>query len=310
MKKFKDWELTEASTPMPGGIRDELNKLQAWWSANAGPKGFLDQADAGKGTKYSLMPILEPPFDMIRSGGILVLGYNPGAGGGVEFLKKLVADVRKQDDAGNMPLLYDKSKGGWHYTRDLRRGTDNIRRKRYEKRGEDIKISALNSSDWLSRKSVNKNLHKKGSFPYHRAFNKMLDDLGLESYRERTMTTNFIPFNSKKDNIPYKREVEKVSAPWVKAFIKASKPKIIFCPMKTYDLTMKLLGGKSDSRSKQIRKLSNNHRFYEAGILADGTPIVGFAHWSQSSVGGPSNPNWTEENVEAMSKDIKRLMKI
>ena len=238
-------ELQEAKG---GGIKSELNKLQQWWDENALDLGFMDPVSP---RKVQLFPILSPPFDMISSGGILVMGYNPGAGAnGERTFEDAVAAARKEDKAGKLPLLYDKKKGGWYYIISRRNDDGSAsdkpvlgrRRKRYNKRGEDIKLSVFNSEDWLSQKGVNKNMHTHGSFPYHRAFNKMLDDLELGHMREKVMASNFIPFNSTNDSFPNKGKVEKACVPWVQAFIKSSGPSVIFTTTTIYKKMKTYLG--------------------------------------------------------------------
>lgn len=307
-------QINEAN--MSGGIKAELNKLQQWWNENHVSMGLYDPKDKAK-KKSQLFPILYPPFDVIRSGGILVLGYNPGGAGG--RVDEFIAAVEKSKKEHNgIPPVYDKQKGGWYHVYaydDIKGGVTTGKKgqysKRYTKKGPkgEEKLSKFNTKHWHGKGNRPASLSELGAFQFNASLNTMFDDLGLSSYRKKMMHSNWIPFNSVNDSFKSKGAVERVSTPWVEALIKTSKPKLIVCPTKIFKLFQKHMGMKVDKKSLQIRKESNSHLFYASGVLPNGVNVVSFSHWSSSQVGGPKNPNWNEKNIKAIKKDIQRMLK-
>ena len=345
MKRFDDFhdenesvELQESS--MPGGIKNELNKLQVWWNENHVSLNLWDPKDP---KKVRLYPILNPPFDVIRSGGIAVIGENPGAAGGNgnAFDKAVTAAMKK---TGGMPPVWDERKGGWFYSMDYRNsGKNNIRRKRYSSKEEEKELSAFLTKDWWSKNKKKSGLSDIGAHYYHAALNKMIDDMVeisspedasvINKYRNKMMHTNFIPFNSNNADMESKGQVINASVPWIKSYIKTVKPQMIVTTLNMFGVMKSKLGMKVakdglivySSPSSQAEKdagLSQDNpsveidgkkkslqRYYLTGDYK-GIPVVAFTHWTGSKKGGPLKATWKDkDNVELIASDFARLLK-
>ena len=270
---------------LSGSIKTEMNRMQDWYNAeNAKGNGAL--------LKSGLLPIVRPPFDRVFKGGVLVMGINPGNGKGLD---KKRADFIKTFENGKAPTAYDWETKTW-----VTGGMISTQTKGDGPRGK--------ISDNYFVFDPNVDLKMNNNFV--KGARNMFSDLGLKGLSSKMMWTNMIPFPSKKIGSFGKHEqaLYNMSVPWVKSFLKLSKPAMIFCPMSVFDKLSDHHGMSHDDKSEEILKTSNSHRFYQAGIMPDGTPVVGVAHWSTASVGGPNNPNWDEENIIAIKKDIERML--
>lgn len=304
MKDFFQYLDTLEESTLPGSVKGELNKLQQWYDDNAVDKGFMSEKDP---SDVKIYPILERPFDQIKKGGILVLGINPGTGNNAgKLFNAAIKKVRAKDKAGRLPLVFDKAKGGWHYIiTNERDGTAQVG---IRKKNDDIKFSHFNTDQWYAAGNRGFKLHSKGSYNYYRAFNKMLDDLGMEEERPSLMQANWIPFasaNTTKEVMSgsLKNQLFRISAPWVESLIKVSKPKLIVCPLGVFN---KL----EDNFGMSIDERLSVSGLYRSGRLNDSrkTPVVGFAHWTGHLSGGPTKKSW-KKNIEAYKADIQELMK-
>ena len=330
--------LSEAS--MPGGIKDELNKLQIWWNEN---HLSLDLWNPKNPKKVTLYPIISPPFDVIRSGGIAVIGYNPGAAGGrtKDFDKAVSAAMKKTK---GMPPVWDAKRGGWFYSVEYRdeNAPINQRKKRYATKDEEKELSAFLTKDWWSKSKKKTGLSDLGGHYYHAALNKMIEDMAealggsegatIIGYREKLMHTNFIPFNSKNDSFNKRSQVETASVPWLQAYIKTVKPRMIVCPVGTFKLMQKKMGMKiakdglvvysAPSAAEKDAGLSQENpsttvggkkkslqKYYYTGNYK-GIPVVAFTHWTGNQKGGPSKATWKDEGKLALiAADFHRLLK-
>jgi hypothetical protein len=303
MKDFFQYLDTLEESTLPGSVRGELNKLQQWYDDNAIDKGLMSKKDP---SDVKIYPILERPFDQIKKGGILVLGINPGAGNNAgKLFADAIKKVRAKDKAGRLPLVFDKAKGGWHYIiTNERDGTAQVG---IRKKNDDIKFSHFNTDQWYAAKNRGFKLHSKGSYNYYRAFNKMLDDLGMEEERPSLMQANWIPFpsvNTKKEVMSggLKNELYRISTPWVESLIKVSKPKLIVCPLEVFDKLGKNIGISRENR------LSVKGQYRSGRLKNDAqTPVVGFVHWTGFGA-LPTKSAW-KKNIEAYKADIQELMK-
>ena len=302
MKDFFHYRESLLESSLPGSIKGELNKLQQWYDDNAMDMGFVSKKDP---SSVKVFPILERPFDLIKRGGILVLGYNPGAGNNAgELYKKAIEKVRERDNAGKLPLVFDKEKGGWHYI--LTQERDGTAEVGVRKTQEEIKFSHFNTDKWYAGGNRGFKLHSKGSFNYYRAMNKMLDDLGMKASRSKLMAANYIPFPS--SNVKAlgkgKQTLIDISTPWVRQFIKVSSPSIIFCPLEVFDILDEKIGIDTSKRNLNAKGL------YRSGTLRDstGAPVVAFAHWTGSQSGGPTKKSWNEKSIGLIQRDIKRML--
>ena len=318
---------------MSGGIKAELNKLQQWWNENHVSKGLYDPKDNSK-KKSQLLPILYPPFDVIRSGGILVLGYNPGGAGGK--INEFIAAVEKSKKEHNgIPPVYDKKKGGWYHVYaydDIKGGVTTGKTgkysKRYKKRGPkgEERLSKFNTKQWHGKDKKSAGLSDLGAFNFNAAFNKMLEDMELSNWRGKLMHANFIPFNSvnvKAIPTKHKPEIEKLSAEWVKALIRTSKPSmIVLAGGSTAKAFKKNIGMAKEKggiivhahpSAKQKERIDSGEKvsleqYYSTGVY-NGIPVVQFLHWTGHQKGGPLKATWKNpENVEVISADFKRLL--
>jgi hypothetical protein len=345
MKRFDEFyrineslELQESS--MPGGIKNELNKLQLWWNDNHVSLNLWDPKDP---KKVRLYPIINPPFDVIRTGGIAVIGENPGAAGGQGnvFDKAVTAAMKK---TGGMPPVWDEKKGGWFYSMDYRNsGQNNVRRKRYSNKEEEKELSAFLTKDWWSKNKKKSGLSEIGAHYYHAALNKMVDDMVeisspedasvINKYRNKMMHTNFIPFNSNNADMESKSQVINASVPWIKSYIKTVKPQMIVTTLNMFGIMKRKLGMKvakdglivyasPSSQAEKDAGLSQDNpsvtidgkkkslqRYYLTGDY-NGIPVVAFTHWTGSKKGGPLKATWKDkDNVELIASDFARLLK-
>ena len=331
-------ELIEAS--MPGGIKVELNKLQTWWNEN---HLALDLWNPKNPKKVTLYPIISPPFDVIRSGGIAVIGYNPGAAGGrTKDFDKAVAAAMKETKG--MPPVYDEKRGGWFYSIEYRdaKAPINQRKKRYSTKEEEKELSAFLTKDWWSKSKKKTGLSELGGHLYHAALNKMIEDMAealggsdgsmILGYREKLMHTNFVPFNSKNDAFSARTQVENASVPWMEAYIRTVKPRMIVCPIGTFKLMQKRMGMKiakdglvvysapsaaekeagldQDNPSAVVQgKKKSLQQYYLTGNYK-GIPVVAFTHWTGNQKGGPSKATWNDdEKLALIAADFARLLK-
>jgi hypothetical protein len=287
MKDFFQYREELLEGKLSGSIKTEMNKMQNWWNEeNTKSNGAL--------LKSGLFPIVMPPFDRLFKRGVVVMGINPGNGKGWD--KKRTEYVNNFKN-GQAPTAFDWETKTWITAGHI--GHKNAR----TGNGERGKIS---DSPYIFDPKVDISSNSN----YVKGAKKMMKDLGLNGLSSKMMWCNMIPFPSKKIGSfgKHKEELYKMSVPWVRSFLKLTKPNLVFVPMAVFDMLGDYHGMSHDNESEEILKSSNSHRFYQAGMMPDGTPVVGFSHWSTASVGGPSNPNWDEENVIAIKKDLERML--
>ena len=272
---------------LSGSIKTEMNKMQDWWNEeNTKSKGAL--------LKSGLLPILMPPFDRLFKKGVVVMGINPG--NGKDWEKKRTEYVNNFKN-GQAPDAFDWETKTWITAGHIEhKGSHTVTTDRGKISDSphifDPKVDISSNSNYV-----------KGA-------KRMMKDLGLNGLSSKMMWCNMIPFPSKKVGSfgKHEKELYKMSVSWVRSFLKLTKPSLLFVPMSVFTMLDEYHGMSYNDESEEIRKSSNGKRFYQAGIMPDGTPVVGFTHWSTASVGGPSNPNWDEENIIYIKKDLERML--
>lgn len=305
----------------PAGIRNSLNDLQDWWNENAEKEGFMSPPKVtGRSVRHTpqkLYPIMHPPIDRVRVGGILVMGYNPRASDQIrDEYDKLVDETIKKH--GKMPDLYDKSKKRWYHTYDKRPDGKTVRKKYAKKMDQ----SYYDTKEWYQRnrkRAVGSMHSEKGAYHFQASILKMFEDIELDFDMSKIMSTNYNPFPSNNATFPAKGKVDKACVPFLKSVVKTCKPSMIVCSadafkamrenmnLRTFKNDIEVLAEPSDTqrdlgmsdknptidmplKNGKTKKVSLE-KYFQVGSL-DGVPVVCLLHWTGHTKGGPTKATW------------------
>jgi hypothetical protein len=262
-------------------IRNELEKLQAYWVANK--EEFL---------RRGIYPILERPFDRIIRNGIMVLGMNHA------YNESYYNRVMQQINNDPMKAVYDKQTKTWlmNFNGDLSR-----------KRTNDLNIFL--NKQWIGspkKPTRSKDLSQDGPYFYHATFNKILEKLGLDSYKSKLYAMEFIPYGSVNQG-PLTPEIWKLCTPWFNAFLSVSRPSLIFTSFKVLGQLQRLYP--YQKMNLVHSKYSKNfNRLLETGYI-NGIPIVALPHWSGAFGLKPHLDKTIDDDAETLRTLITSLVK-
>jgi len=270
-------------------IRDELEKLQLHW---------LENRD--KYLAKGMYAITSRPFDKALSKGILLVGVNPAVN------QQNFDDDLSVLDQDVMNALYDKKTKTWANTLN----------NKLERRRVNTDISHFMTTEYITKDKNGANKKRpsdvstNGSWYYHAAFNKFLENLGLEEMKSKISDVNVIPFGSRSIN-ELTPEIWKMCMPWFLKYLKITKPKLIFTTFGVLDYLKTYLPYKKqdllNSSYNLHGKTKKGMRLIQTGYLG-GIPVVAMPHPSGAWGIKPHHDKTVDEEAENIRNMIYFIM--
>lgn len=267
------------------GMTDALNDLQDFWNMNA--KQFMNQSNP-------LFPMFARPYDRIVTGGVMIVGINPGSAGPANAQRKELYKVF----SGKQPPVWDKEKRRWRQV-DVGRGfADGDKNQRKEKK---LRFSQL-TPEFEKRGGSTQNKYTKG-------WRNLLKALDREDLASKIMMTNLVPFPSTgKKSFPKGAQGQKMmelSYKWLREYIKVAKPSVVIVagtdgwkaikPMMSSEVSTSEISAISKTGSETNSRGGKIGSILKVGKLQDGTPVLNFMHPSSQS-GQPTGPTYKDPN--------------